>query len=145
MGGATRASGPLASGVRGLPAGIVHGRSTLVVMGQAAVASRVDQVLDSFLRRISAVRRDVVALLLFASRARGNHQPDSDYDVLVVLCERRRATIDTLYDTVVDVACESGSLGSLKIVSREEFARLADAGNPLVDNVLRDGVQLALH
>ena len=101
-------------------------------------------MLDAFLREISSVRGEVVGLYLYGSRARGDHHPDSDYDVFVVLHERTRDTIDTLYDAVVVVVCESGSLVSLKIVSREQFRRLVVAGNPLVANVLQDGVPLAL-
>ena len=119
--------------------------STLFSMAQAGVAHRVDHVLDSFLRQITVVRGDVVELYLYGSRARGDHHPDSDYDVFVVLHERTRDTIDRLYDAVVDVVCETGSLVSLKIVSREQFWRLVVAGNPLVANVLHEGVPLALN
>ena len=106
------------------PARSVRRCSTLFSMAQAGVAHRVDHVLDSFLRQITAVRGDVVELYLYGSRARGDHHPDSDYDVFVVLHERTRDTIDRLYDAVVDVVCESGSLVSLKIVSREQFSEI---------------------
>ena len=114
-------------------------------MGKAAATYRVDHVLDSFLCRIVAVRDDVVSMRLYGSRARGDHQPDSDYDVFVVLRERSQITVDALYDAVVDVICETGSLVSLKIVSRENFVRLVAAENPLVANVLHDGEELAFH
>ena len=116
----------------------------LAVMGQAGAVRGVDPVLDSFLRRITAVHRDVVDLYLFGSRARGDHRPDSDYDVLVVLRERTRPIVDAMYDAVVDVVCETGSLVSLKIVSRENFKRLMAEGNPLVSNVLNEGLPLTL-
>ena len=112
-------------------------------MAHAGATRRVDRVLDSFLRRIVSVRGNVVELYLYGSRARGDHRPDSDYDVFVVLRERNRETVDSLYDAVVDVVCESGSLVSLKIVSREHFGKLVAAGNPLVANVLHEGVLLA--
>lgn len=108
------------------------------------MAGRVDHVLDLFLRQITPLRGDVEELYLYGSRARGDHRPDSDYDVFVVLRESTRDTIDTLYDAVVEAVCESGSLVSLKIVSREQFRRLVAEGNPLVANVLQDGVPLAL-
>ena len=111
-------------------------------MAQVGTAGRKDHVLAAFLRRISAVRGEVVELYLYGSRARGDHHPDSDHDVFVVLQERTRDTIDTLYDAVVDVVCETGSLVSLKIVSREQFRRLVAEGNPLVANVLHEGVRL---
>ncbi len=113
-------------------------------MGQTVAVHRVDSVIESFLRRIVTVRDDVVGLYLYGSRARGDHRPDSDYDVFVVLGERTRPVIDALYDAVVDVVCETGSLVSLKIVSRENFKRSTAAGSPFVANVLHDGVPLAL-
>ena len=113
-------------------------------MGQTAAVHRVDSVIESFLRRIVTVRGDVVGLYLYGSRARGDHRPDSDYDVFVVLGERTRPVIDALYDAVVDVVCETGSLVSLKIVSRENFKRLMAEGNPLVSNVLNEGLPLTL-
>ena len=113
-------------------------------MVQAVAAHRVDHVLESFLRRLTAVRGDIVKLYLYGSRARGDHRPDSDYDVFVVVHERTRDAVDKLYDAVVDVVCESGSLVSLKIVSKKRFRRLATEGHPLIANVLHDGVALAL-
>ena len=113
-------------------------------MAQVGTPGRTDHVLDAFLRGISSVRGEVVELYLYGSRARGDHHPDSDYDVFVVLRERTRDTIDLLYEAVVEVVCESGSLVSLKIVSREQFRQLVVDGNPLVANVLQDGVPLAL-
>ena len=113
-------------------------------MGQTAAVHGVDSVIESFLRRIVTVRGDVVGLYLYGSRARGDHRPDSDYDVFVVLGERTRPVIDALYDAVVDVVCETGSLVSLKIVSRGNFKRSTAAGSPFVANVLHDGVPLAL-
>ena len=113
-------------------------------MGEAGSVDSIDPVLDSFLRRITAVRGDIVDLYLFGSRARGDHRPDSDYDVLVVLRERTRPVVDAMYDAVVDVVCETGSLVSLKIVSQESFESSMAEGNPLVANVLREGVPLTL-
>ncbi len=115
------------------------------MMVQTSATHEVDAVLDSFLRRITSVRAEVVELYLYGSRSRGDHRPDSDYDVFVVLRERSRPTVDALYDAVVDVVCETGSLVSLKIVSQESFEKSMAAGNPFVANVLHDGVPLALH
>ena len=47
-----------------------------------------------------------------------------------------------MYDAVVDVVCETGSLVSLKIVSQESFESSMAEGNPLVANVLQEGVPL---
>ena len=113
-------------------------------MGETGTVERIDSVLDSFLRRITVVRGDIVDLYLFGSRARGDHRPDSDYDVFVVLRERTRPIVDAMYDAVVDVVCETGSLVSLKVVSHENFEKSIAECNPLVANAMREGVPLRL-
>ena len=50
--------------------------------------SRVDPILAEFLDRIGGIRSSVEQLVLFGSRARGDHRPDSDYDLLVVVRQR---------------------------------------------------------
>lgn len=45
-----------------------------------------DPVLDEMVRRIVS-GFDPVRIILFGSRARGDHRPDSDYDLLVILDE----------------------------------------------------------
>ncbi len=52
-------------------------------VGMAATLNRADPALADVVRRIvDAVRPEQI--LLFGSRARGDHRPDSDYDLLVV-------------------------------------------------------------
>ncbi|MBM3790261.1 MAG: nucleotidyltransferase domain-containing protein [Acidobacteria bacterium] len=44
-----------------------------------------DQVLRSFLSRIEGLRPRLRRMVLFGSHARGDHRPDSDYDLLLVV------------------------------------------------------------
>ena len=62
----------------------------------------------------------------------------------MVLRERTRPIVDAMYDAVVDVVCETGSLVSLKIVFQQSFERSIAEGNPLVANVLQEGIPLTL-
>lgn len=82
-----------------------------------------DVVLADFLDRIEPVRPMIDRLVLFGSRARGDHRPDSDYDLLVV-ARRDPALLDVLYDAVMDVLLTYGRLVSLKVFDPREFERL---------------------
>jgi predicted nucleotidyltransferase len=102
--------------------------------------ARVDPILADFLDRIQGIRPGVERLVLFGSRARGDHRPDSDYDLLVVVGRRSADVIDALYEAVLDVLLAHGRLVSLKIIESRELARLEALGSPFVTRVAEEGV-----
>jgi predicted nucleotidyltransferase len=97
-----------------------------------------------FIGKARALRDHITALYLFGSRARGNWRPDSDFDVLVIVPERRQELVDQLYDAVLDVQLETGSLISLKIFTEAQYDRLAAIPTPFLSNVAAEGVRLGL-
>lgn len=101
-----------------------------------------DPVLALFLDRTREIRAAGACFVLFGSRARDNWRPDSDYDILVVLPHRDAETKSRLYDAVVDVLSDTGSLVSLKIFGRATYERLAAIPTPFMANVLKEGVPL---
>lgn len=100
----------------------------------------VDAILAEFLDRIAGVRASIERLVLFGSRARGDHRPDSDYDLLVVVRRRDPLVIDALYEAVMDILLGHGRLVSLKILENRELARLQELGAPFVTRVAAEGV-----
>ncbi len=112
----------------------------------AAAGARVaqDPVVSSFLARLRPFRREIKALYLFGSRARDDWRPDSDYDILVIVGRRDRPLVDRLYDAVLDVLLESGSLVSLKILTEEQYTKLAGIPTPFMARVKAEGVALGL-
>ena len=103
-----------------------------------------DPALQMFLEKVRALRNYISALYLFGSRARGDWRPDSDFDVLVIVPERRQPLVDQLYDAVLDVQLETGSLISLKIFTGAQYDRLAAIPTPFLSNVTAEGVRLGL-
>ena len=101
-----------------------------------------DPVIEEFLRQIGPVRNRVRKLILFGSRARGDDRPYSDYDILVVLDEKDRATVDPLYEATMQVLYKTYRLISLKIYRTADFERFIAIPTPFMTNVLRDGVPL---
>ena len=104
--------------------------------------SRVDPILAEFLDRIGGVRSSVERLVLFGSRARGDHRPDSDYDLLVVVRQRDPVVVEALYEAVMDILLAHGRLVSLKILDSCELTRLQALRAPFVTRVTAEGVPL---
>jgi len=101
-----------------------------------------DPVVEEFLHQIAPIRGRLEELILFGSRARGDDNPYSDYDVLVVLAEKDRVLIDALYDATMEVLYKTGRLISLKIYRKADFDRSAALPTPFMANVLREGIRL---
>ncbi len=99
-----------------------------------------DPILNEFLERIAPVRPQVKRIVLFGSRARGTHRPDSDYDLLLVVSRKDDALLDVLYEAVMDVLLEHGRLVSLKVFPEQEFSRLQALQTPFMQHVNREGV-----
>jgi predicted nucleotidyltransferase len=101
-----------------------------------------DAVLQDFLKGIELVRPRIERLILFGSRARGTHQFDSDYDLLLVVAKKDNALVDALYEAAMDVLLAHGRLVSLKIFEEQEFARLQALQTPFMQNIVNEGVSL---
>jgi len=101
-----------------------------------------DAVLADFLEGIYSVRPHITALLLFGSRARGDHRTHSDYDVLVIVRRKSPALVDALYESVLQVLLSHGRLVSLKVFEEQEFARLEKLGTPFTRRIAAEGQPL---
>lgn len=123
------------------------------------VAQWVDQT-EMFMARIDrnteeAVRRflgliansyDTAGAIIYGSRARGTHRPDSDADVAVLLNgERQRVLMTTLAmaDVAYDVLLDTGINISPLPVWLDEWEHPETYTNPaLLHNIAREGIRL---
>lgn len=88
---------------------------------------------------VSAVTRtDVSAVILFGSIARGEALPDNDIDLAVIAPRSWDKRVE-LEDTV---HMRLGNDCDVLVFAAAEFGRLAAAGEPVVGDILRDGVAL---
>ena len=98
-----------------------------------------------FIQRV-ADAYELAGALLFDSRARRDHRPDSDTDVAVLLAGKHGAFLDTklaLADIAYDVLLETGVLIQPLPVWEEEWEHPEKAENPrLIANIAKDGVRL---
>ncbi len=85
-------------------------------------------------------------LLVFGSRARGDHRPDSDADVAVLLDGPHRPFLDTklkMSDVAYDVLLETGINISPLPVWMDEWEQPSSYSNPaLLANIAREGVRV---
>jgi predicted nucleotidyltransferase len=91
-------------------------------------------------------RYDTVGALLYGSRARGSHRPDSDADVAVLLRGKHGQFLATklaMADAAFDASLETGVLVSPLPVWLDEWEHPEQHANPsLLRNIAREGVRL---
>ncbi len=104
-----------------------------------------DQAAQAFLERLAG-RFDVASAILFGSRARQQHRPNSDADVAVILHGAKGPFLDTklvMADVAYDVLLETGVLIQPLPIWEEEWEHPELFGNrALLRNIRRDGVRL---
>lgn len=111
--------------------------------------NRLDHDTEQAVRRFLALisdRYDVAQAIVYGSRARGTHRPDSDVDVALLLRgEQQRflpAKLD-MADVAFDVLLETGTLISPLPVWLTEWAHPERYSNPsLLQNINQEGVRL---
>jgi len=108
-----------------------------------ALTPQEEQAVEAF---ISAIRKDLKDQLLetklFGSKVRGDYSQDSDIDILIVLTERSKLLIDTLYEKLLDIELEYDSKISLTIFSQAEYQHNVNAHTPFVESLANEGVTL---
>lgn len=85
-----------------------------------------------------AIDSEVQAVLLFGSIARGEATPDSDIDLAVIATPAWDGRAE-LQDTV---RTRLGSNCDAVVFTKAEFRRLAAAGEPVIADILKDGIAL---
>jgi len=105
----------------------------------------IEQALQRFMARVSQHYRTRGAIL-YGSRARGDHHPDSDADLLVLLEGEHQRFVPTklaLTDLAYDVLLETGLYISPLPVWTDEWEHPEDWTNPdLLRNIAREGIHL---
>ncbi len=99
----------------------------------------------AFLEKIAG-RYELAGAILFGSRARRDHRPDSDVDIAVLLRGLPGSFLDTklaLADIAYDVLLETGVLVQPLPVWEDEWGHPERFINPsLIRNINREGVRL---
>jgi antitoxin ChpS len=109
----------------------------------------IDSATESAIRRFidrMAGEFDLADMFLFGSRARGEHRPNSDADVAVLLHGRPGLRVDTalrMADIAFDILLDTGIVIEAIPFWEEEWAHPEHFSNPaLIDNIRREGTRL---
>ena len=90
---------------------------------------------------------DVARAIIFGSRARGGHRPDSDLDLAVVLNGPRRDFLATKLDMAgiaFDALLETGVLVQALPLWASDLQQPEQHANPaLIANIVREGICVA--
>nr|WP_278184601.1 nucleotidyltransferase domain-containing protein [Desulfofarcimen acetoxidans] len=85
---------------------------------------------------------EITKVLLYGSRARGDHRLDSDMDVLILVKDKKNIDRDKIYDFVLDSELEHGIDISVNIYENEQFNKLLQINAPFATNVVKEGETL---
>jgi uncharacterized protein len=103
------------------------------------------RAVDAFLQRVAG-RYSVTRAILFGSRARGAHGPESDADIAVVLPgqhDRRTPIALDMAGIAFEVLLETGVLVEALPLWEDEMEHPELFSNPaLIENISREGIPL---
>jgi len=111
--------------------------------------NRIDRNTEQAVQRFLALiadRYDMAGAIVYGSRARGTHRPDSDADVAVLLKGEHQRVLKTtlaMADVAYDVLLETGINISPLPVWLDEWEHPENFSNPaLLHIIAREGVRL---
>ena len=82
----------------------------------------------------------LIELKLFGSKARGDDQPNSDMDVLIIVATDDWHIRDKVYDVATDVLLQMDVCISPKVISKNRFDQLRGEGTSFIHNVSKDAI-----
>lgn len=99
----------------------------------------------AFIQRITG-QYDLAEVILYGSRARQTHRPDSDADLAIILRGAHGKKFDAVRELsgiAFDVMLETGILIQPAPIWEDEWQHPEQFGNPeFIENIQRDGIRL---
>ncbi|MBL7163771.1 MAG: nucleotidyltransferase domain-containing protein [Anaerolineales bacterium] len=101
--------------------------------------------INSFLKRLQNEHGDrVFDSVLFGSKARGDSQPESDIDILLIVDHEDWRFRHQISDIASGIALEYDVLIGSFIIAQERWEQMKRERFSLCENVARDGIPLPL-
>ncbi len=82
----------------------------------------------------------LIELKLFGSKARGDDQPDSDIDVLVIVATDDSNIRQSVYNIATDILLQTDLCISPKIIGKNRFDQLRKENASFIRNISRDAI-----
>jgi predicted nucleotidyltransferase len=103
--------------------------------------SQAESVLKHIEHRLRASYPEyIVSVIVFGSRVRGDHNEDSDFDVLVVVKNRTIEIEEEIMGIFVEEELQSGIYFDPLIKSVESFELEKSHHSPFYQNVMNEGI-----
>ena len=84
----------------------------------------------------------LIDILLFGSKARGDAHPTSDIDILVILGGEKPEAFSEARGLGFDILLAYDLFLSIRVMSQQQWQTLADTGSMFYRNVGKDGISL---
>ena len=97
------------------------------------------RILDRFAARVREVLPSVT-IWAFGSRARGAADPESDFDLCLVVPRVARELRETVYWIALEIGFDEGCVLAPIVLSEDDFERSPLSASTLVANISREGV-----
>lgn len=100
---------------------------------------------QAFLQRLHHSYHQIVQrTVLFGSKARGDSEPDSDIDILIIVDKESWPLRDAISAIAARVSLEYGILIGPRVIGQERWYRMQRERFSLYENVAREGISLFL-
>lgn len=99
-------------------------------------------IIDSFVNALQDTIRPL-EIILFGSKARGDYTENSDIDILVILKEYSKTSIDYIYGLVAKILIEHSIYLSVKVWDYNNYLRIKKLNTPFILKILKEGIRLA--
>ena len=103
------------------------------------------KAIEEFLNRLQELYPGRVSrTILFGSKARGDSNPDSDIDILLVVDTEDWRFRHAISDVASDISLEYSVLIGPRVISRQSWGEMKRDRFSLYENVTREGIPLTL-
>ena len=109
--------------------------ASLSATEQAAITAYVQAIRRQYPERIQAVA-------LFGSKARGDDDPESDIDLLVICDSEDRQFRSALWRKASEISLDQNVLISVRVYSQERWQRARQIGLPFTSEIISDSIPL---
>ena len=109
------------------------------------IAPNERQAIEVFVERIcQQYPRRILQAVLFGSKARGDSQPWSDIDILVIVDSEDWRFQHAISSLAANVSLEYDVLIGPRVIGHERWERMKQDGFSLYQNVMAEGIPLAV-
>lgn len=99
--------------------------------------------LQDLMKRLIPLRKDIIYLRLFGSKARGDFNKDSDIDLLLVVRDEKVKIFEKKVGRfVTEVLLKGGPFFSIKIYSQSKFQALSNPPTFFIRKITKEGREL---